>query len=100
MKKRLTQVAAIALAGCMLAGCAGSGNKTKETLNPADYETDKKFITIVDSTPTVESEAQRKLYTDAGFNTFILTEDYVPMTEHGKLSDSYKKAIEKLGRKE
>lgn len=97
MKKRLTQVAAIALAGCMLAGCAGSGNKTKETLNPADYETDKKFITIVDSTPNVESEAEMKLYTDAGFNTFILTEDYVPMTENGKLSDSYKKAIEKLG---
>lgn len=97
MKKRLTQVVAIALAGCMLAGCAGSGSKSKVTLNPADYETDKEFITLVDATPNVESEKEMKLYTDAGFNTFVLTEDYVPMTENGTLSNAYKKSIEKLG---
>lgn len=98
MKKRCFQAVALLLAGCMLAGCAGSGNQgtASKTIDPSAYETDRKFITIADSTPSVESENEMQLYKELGLNTFVLTEDFVPMVENQTLSDSYKNSIKKL----
>lgn len=100
MKKRY-QAVALLLSVCMLGGCAGSAGKTgsKVTLNPSDYETDKTMITIVDCTPNPLDETAMELYTNLGVNTFVLTEDFVPMVDNGTVSDAYKKAIETLGDK-
>ncbi len=99
MKKKMCQMTALVLSLCMVAGCGGKNKETTVTLNPEDFESDETFITIVDSTPNALQEDALERYCELGVNTFVLTEDFVPMTEGGTLSDSYKKAIRAAGEK-
>lgn len=96
--KPYAKLTALLLAGTMLAGCAGNGGgqSSSKKLNVADYETDERLITIVDVPPSPFIEEDLKMYTDLGFTHYILTEDFVAMTENGVLSDTYKQAIQNL----
>lgn len=97
MRKKLSRALSLVMVTCMLAGCSGSKlNVSNVKINPKDYETDKTFITMADSTPSTESENEMKLYTELGLNTFILTEDFVPMVENKTVSESYKNSIKTL----
>lgn len=97
--KKTCQVAATAIIMCMLAGCGGKNGEATVTLKPEDFESDEAFITIVDATPNALQEDALELYSELGVNTFVLTEDYVPMTEDGALTDSYRKSIQAAGEK-
>lgn len=96
--KHITKLTAVLLAGVMLAGCAGNGGgqSSSKELNAADYETDERLMTIVDVPPSPFLEEDMKLYTDLGFTHYVLTEDFTAMAENGKLSESYKQAIQNL----
>ncbi len=96
MKKKISKILSLAMLVCMLAGCSGEkSNVSNVKINPKDYETDRTFITIADCTPSTESESEMELYKNLGLNTFILTEDFVPMVEDGTISNAYIKSINK-----
>ena len=95
MKKTVSLVLVMLILVGMLAGCKDSSEKT-QTLNPSDYETDEKMITIADMPPNPFDPEAVQLYKDMGFTHWILTEDHVAMVENGSLSDGYKEAIEIL----
>lgn len=102
MRKKLYRIVALLVSACVLTGCEGGAGKTgkvTDALNPEDFESTDTFITIVDATPNALDENALTLYSELGVNTFILTEDYVPMVENGTLSESYEKSIEALGEK-
>ena len=100
MKKAMTRVTILLLLAALLAGCgAQAEEKPSVSLKPEDFETDQTFWTIVDATPNPLDEEAVKLYIDVGVNTFIMTEDYVPLVEDGKLSESYKNAIRTISDK-
>lgn len=99
MKKMLRISLALILCVSMLAGCGGTKNSNKSSLDPKDFESDAKFMTIADLPPNPVDEEAVQLYMDLGLDTYILTEDYTPMVYEGKVADSYKEAIESLGEK-
>ena len=80
------------LAACDSAPDANDGKK----LDPAQYETDAKIITIAAVPPTPFIAEDLQLYKDLGFTHYVLTEDFTPMVENGTLAENYKKAIEIL----
>lgn len=55
------------------------------------------FILMADLPPNPLDLSAIQSYKDLGFNTFILTEDDVPLTENGVLSEPYRQAIRNLG---
>lgn len=93
--KRLFAAVSLTLVASLCTGCTGP-NKENVTLNPADYETDEVFITFADGTPNAMDVDAIAMYRDLGLNTFLLTEDYIPMVENGTLSSSYGKLIENI----
>ncbi len=93
--KTIYRIIALGLVACMLTACTGTPAK-QQTLNPADYETDARFITVADMPPSPFVPEAVQLYKDLGFTHWILTEDHVPMVENGTLSAGYKSAIESL----
>ncbi len=98
MKKRTLSVAlSMVLCMSMLAGCGGGNSAQTADLDPAEFESDAEFITIADLPPNPLDEDAMQLYLDLGLATYIMTEDVVPMVDDGKVSDSYKKAIESIG---
>ena len=76
-------------------GNAGSsaGGQSK-TLNPEDFVSTEKFITIADVPPHPVNELDD--YVNLGFSGYILTEDHVKFTENGQLTSGYKAALESL----
>ena len=59
-----------------MTGCGGGGAITKtEDLEVKKYEDNKRVITMADLPPQ-PNEYNLKLYKDAGFNTYIMTEDW------------------------
>mgnify|MGYP003305828780 CR=1 FL=1 len=93
--KRLCVAVSLMLVASLCVGCGG-GNAEKVTLNPADYETDETFITFADGTPNAADVDAIAMYRDLGLNTFLLTEDFVPMVEDGTLSSSYGEMIKNI----
>ena len=92
MKKIICCIVALMMVMSMLAACSETaGNSVK--LDPADYETDEKLITIADMPPNPFDAEAVQLYKDMGFTHWILTEDHVPLVENGTLSEGYKEAI-------
>lgn len=96
MKRKVCGFVALLLVLSMLCACAGPGAGSAVKLDPADYETDEKFITIADMPPNPFDPEAVKLYKDMGFTHWVLTEDHVPLVENGVLSESYQDAIELL----
>ena len=96
MKKIISCLLAVIMLIGMLTACSPETQKSQVKLNPADFETDQKIITIADMPPDPFSEEAVKLYKDLGFTHWILTEDHVPLVENGTLSEGYKEAIEIL----
>ncbi len=96
MKRMISGILTFVTVLGLLTGCKGSDQRSAVTLNPADYETDKKIITIADMPPDPFSPEAVQLYKDLGFTHWVLTEDHVPMVANGTLNDDYKKAIELL----
>lgn len=95
MKRMICLIVALLMLMGMLAACGETvGSNVK--LNPADYETDEKLITIADMPPNPFDPEAVQLYKDMGFTHWVLTEDHVPLVEDGALGDEYKKAIEIL----
>lgn len=94
-KKIMAMLLTTALA-CGAAGCGGTGANSNKTPNIdyASYETNEKFITIIDLTPNPNASLED--YLGLGFSGFILTEDYVNLTQNGKVTDNYKKAMQNL----
>lgn len=95
MKSKIKFFAGVTLAGIftLSAGCAGGGNIT--ALDPNDYVSEQKFITIADLPPNpFESLAE---YAALGFTGYILTEDYCSFTENGVITEKYKEAIKSAG---
>jgi len=93
--KRLCEILSLTMLIGLLAGCGDNAQKSSN-LNPADYEVAEEFITFADGTPNPLDADAVKMYAELGMNKFLLTEDYVPMVENGKLSDTYKKVISNL----
>ncbi len=93
--RRLCAAASLTLVASLCVGCTG-GNTASVTLNPADYETDEAFITFADGTPNAQDVDAIAMYRDLGMNTFLLTEDYVPLVENGTLSSSYGELIKNI----
>lgn len=94
--KKAYRIIALLLAVTMLAACGNMPAGDSVKLNPADYETDEKIITIADMPPSPFVAEAVQLYKDLGFTHWILTEDHTPMVENGTLAQSYKDAIEIL----
>ena len=99
MKKKILG-ALMACSMLFAAGCGGgsgsggnSGGQGK-TLNPEDYVSTEKFITIADVPPHPVNELED--YVNLGFSGYILTEDHVKFTENGKITNGYKAALESL----
>ena len=102
MKKKILG-ALMACSMLFAAGCGGgsgsggnSGGQGK-TLNPEDYVSTEKFITIADVPPHPVNELED--YVNLGFSGYILTEDHVKFTENGKITNGYKAALESLKNK-
>lgn len=101
MKKKILG-ALMACSMLFAAGCgggSGSGNSGGQgkTLNPEDYVSTEKFITIADVPPHPVNELED--YVNLGFSGYILTEDHVKFTENGKITNGYKAALESLKNK-
>lgn len=94
MKKLICCVLAVLLVVGTFSACGDTASTVK--LNPEDYETDEKIITVADMPPNPFDAEAVQLYKDMGFTHWILTEDHVPLVENGTLSESYKEAIEIL----
>ena len=100
MKKRKTaMLCAMLLAAAIPAGCSGGGNSgvTKPAeLDPKDFVSEEKFITIADLPPNPFENLET--YASLGFSGYILTQDYCDFTRDGKITDSYKNAIKRAGK--
>lgn len=94
MKKTLSLFLICVLVFSMLAACDTAPEK--KVLNPADFETDQKIMTIADVPPNPFIAGDIQLYKDLGFTHYVLTEDFTPMVEDGTLAAEYKRAIELL----
>lgn len=94
MKKTVSILLIAVLVMGLFAAC--ETEPAKKTLNPEDYETDQKLITIADMPPSPFIAEDVQLYKDLGFTHWILTEDHTPMVYEGTLHSDYKKAIEIL----
>lgn len=97
MKKSIcVLLVTVMLAGLLTACDTDPAGKETVVLNPADYETDERIMTIADVPPNPFYGDDLQLYKDLGFTHYILTEDFVPMVENGTLSKDYQEAIEIL----
>lgn len=82
-------VAAMLLA---VAGC-GSTASDSDSIRVPTYPEEGGILTFADTPPSTRQEDIEQ-YFDAGFNTYILTEDRVSLTdEAGVITDAYKQAI-------
>jgi len=61
------------------------------------YENHTPFILMADIPPNPLDKDAVKQYQDLGLNTFILTEDDVPFTKNGVITEAYQNAIRNLG---
>lgn len=66
----------------------------KKLLNAEEYETDEKFISIIDVPPSPLDDLSD--YLGLGFSGYILTEDYVSFTKDGAITENYKTALRNL----
>lgn len=82
-------------AGCITDTPNSSGQG--KSLNPEDYVSTEKFITIADVPPHPVNELED--YVNLGFSGYILTEDHVKFTENGTITNGYKNALESLKNK-
>lgn len=96
MKKAICCLLIVVMLMSLLTACNPKTQESQVKLNPADFETDKKLITIADMPPDPFNPEAVKLYKDLGFTHWVLTEDHVPLVENGTLSEGYKEAIEIL----
>lgn len=94
MKKTISLILVIVLTMGLFAACENTSGK--KVLNPADYETDMRIITIADVPPTPFIAEDLQLYKELGFTHYVLTEDFTPMVENGTLAEGYKEAIRTL----
>lgn len=93
-----TILTAITISG--MVGCSpdveasASGVLQTPKINFSNYETNEKFISFVDLPP----DPNRSLddYKGLGFSGFILTEDYLLLTQNGAMTGSYKDAVRRL----
>lgn len=92
MKKRIMAMVLTAAVTGGIAGCSVPDQSVK--IDCSKYETDKKFISIIDLTPNPNAPLED--YVGLGFSGFILTEDYVSLTQNGEMTSSYKNAIKNL----
>ncbi|MCI8487450.1 MAG: hypothetical protein HFE36_01905 [Clostridia bacterium] len=83
----------VTMCACKSNSAGGGGN----SIDPAEYETDGKFITVADLPPNPLSESALGQYKELGLNTVLLTEDNVTFTQNGKITDNYKQAIRNIG---
>ena len=60
------------------------------------YENHTPFILMADIPPNPLDKDAVKQYQDLGLNTFILTEDDVPFTKNGVITEAYQNAIRNL----
>ena len=58
----------------------------------------KEFITFADLPPNPLDQDALKTYKELGMNVCILTEDNVPFTKDGKITQEYRQAIENIGK--
>lgn len=95
MKSKIKFFAGVTLAGIFMlsAGCSGGGNVT--ALDPKDYVSEQKFVTMADLPPNPFESLEE--YAALGFSGYILTEDYCGFTENGAITENYKKAIKSVG---
>lgn len=94
MKKTVSLILIAVLVMGILPACQSA--PAQKVLNPADFETDQRIITIADVPPTPFIAEDLQLYKELGFTHYVLTEDFIPMVENGTLSAGYKEAIEIL----
>ncbi len=93
MKKKL--ISLILATALVVPGCAGGGKITNvEDLDVKKYEDNKKIVMMADLPPSPD-EYNMKLYKEAGFNTYIMTEDWTPI-KNGNSTD-YFAAVEYVG---
>ena len=91
MKRAMAWLLVLALL-LTAAGCGGSAGGSDSIRVPA-YPDEGGILTFADTPPSTRQEDIEQ-YFDAGFNTYILTEDRVSLTdEEGVLTDAYKQAI-------
>lgn len=100
MKNKRKTLVGLSLAGLLLfsAGCTGNGNGGNKTnsLDPKDYVSAQKFITMADLPPNPFDSLEE--YASLGFSGYILTQDYCDFTENGKITEKYKEAIKNAGK--
>ena len=94
MKKTVSLILTAVLLAGLLSACQTA--PAKKVLNPADYETDQKIMTIADVPPNPFIADELQMYKELGFTHYVLTEDFTPMVENGTLAEEYKRAIEIL----
>lgn len=80
-----------------LASCGKENTPVEVTLDPKDFSSGKQIITLADLPPNPTDDDAIDTYKALGFNTCIMTEDYVGMVKDGGLNPDYKAAVEKLG---
>lgn len=98
MKKIVTSMLAIVMCAAVC-GCDPNSSGGGASINPDEFETNGKFITIADLPPNPLSSEALDLYKALGLDTVLLTEDNVAFTQNGKITDRYKQAIRNIGAK-
>ena len=94
MKKNF--IALMLAAAFSMSACSGGNNNnlTEEDFNVKQFP-ENEFVVMADL-PPIHNDYQLELYKDAGFNTYIMTEDYVSATEN---IDEYFAAVDMIGEK-
>ena len=96
MKKGWISFMALMACAAMLAGLTGCTDTTSvgDPQNVPTYEDNKELVLFADGPPPAGEEELVADYFNAGFNTFVLTEDSQALTVNGAINPDYLAAAE------